>query len=361
MRLRGDIRRTRPGPNAPCRAGLGIFAAVLLGSAGAAGACDICAIYTATELQQVRTGLQLGVAEQFTDFGTLQRDGEEVANPAGENLDSSITQFIVGYRLHPRLGLQANVPLISRHYRRFTAAGIESGDSTGVGDVSILTDFLAYSTVGETSLTQISLLAGIKLPTGSTNFLGEEIAPDAVADLRDRIKEADPFPSAGKTSLQPRHDHGPGEPESGIHGHDLTRGSGSTDFVVGGHVLSTWKRLYVSAQLQYFVRTQGAYGYKFADDLVVQGGPGVFLLLGHDHSLTLQAVVSADTKGKDRLHGEKQDDTGYTGVYAGPGFDFTWGTSLSAGIIADLPVVRNNTSLQIVPDYRLRGGILWRF
>jgi hypothetical protein len=29
--------------------------------------------------------------------------------------------------------------------------------------------------------------------------------------------------------------------------------------------------------------------------------------------------------------------------------------------MADLPVLQNVTSLQIVPDYRIRAGLVWRF
>ena len=33
----------------------------------------------------------------------------------------------------------------------------------------------------------------------------------------------------------------------------------------------------------------------------------------------------------------------------------------AAEVAAELPVVQHNTSLQIVPDYRVRGGVTWRF
>ena len=51
------------------------------------------------------------VAEQFTHFGTVQVDGDEVANPSGQYENSSITQLIAGYKVSPTFGLQLNVPL----------------------------------------------------------------------------------------------------------------------------------------------------------------------------------------------------------------------------------------------------------
>ena len=82
-----------------------------------ARACDVCAIYTATEMHEARTGFRLGVGEQFSRFATLQDDGEELDNP-GEKVHSSITQVLLGYQLTPRFGLQLNLPLVSRTFRR---------------------------------------------------------------------------------------------------------------------------------------------------------------------------------------------------------------------------------------------------
>jgi hypothetical protein len=39
----------------------------------------------------------------------------------------------------------------------------------------------------------------------------------------------------------------------------------------------------------------------------------------------------------------------------------TWHENLSAELAADFPVALNNTALQIVPDYRIRGALSWRF
>jgi hypothetical protein len=77
--------------------------------------------------------------------------------------------------------------------------------------------------------------------------------------------------------------------------------------------------------------------------------------------LSLQAVVSGEYKGKDTFQGESADDTGVTAVYLGPQLNFTWGGSLAAYLGADLPVSIDNTSLQTVPDYRIRGGLTWHF
>lgn len=321
------------------------FSAVALLAAGIiatpVAACDICAIYTATEMGESRTGFRAGVAEQYSDYSTEKLNGDEVPNTHGERLHSSITQVIFGYQILPRLGLQVNLPIISRTFRRFHDGQNERGDETGVGDLSLVANVLAFDRVSENSVFRFSLLGGLKLPSGDP----------------DRIKE----------ELEEGHHHegeeegGAHAEESGLHGHDLALGSGSVDGIVGGSIFWSWRRLFLTSALQYAIRTEGSFEYEYANDLTWSGGPGGYLLLTHDYTISLQGLVTGESKGKDTLNGVKADDTGITALYAGPSFSFTWGTALSAELAADLPVVQNNTQLQLIPDYRLRGAAIWRF
>jgi hypothetical protein len=320
-------------------------------------ACDICAVYTATEQRESRTGWRLGVATQYAHFATLQEDGREVPNPGGEYLDSVITQVLVGYQITPRVGLQLNMPFITRHFRRLEPNGERtSGDESGPGDLSLLARVLAHSMVTENSVFRFSLMGGLELPTGNADRLADELPAAATSPVR---------------RLVPRHDEpepggGGGEPgevhhASGVHGHDLALGSGSVDALVGGDLFWSWKRVFVTALLQYLIRTEGAFEYRYANDLVWSGGPGVYLSLEHDHSLALQALTTGETKGKDTQAGATLDDTAVTNMFVGPRLLFTWGTSLNAEATVEFPVIQHNTALQIVADYRVRGALVWRF
>ena len=108
-----------------------------------ARACDLCGCYT-PQLESMPkekvslTGFYAAVAEQFTHFGSLQFDNREVANPTGQRLDSSITQFVVGYEINDRFALQFNAPLIYRDFRRPEGFAIDEGSISGLGDVSLL-------------------------------------------------------------------------------------------------------------------------------------------------------------------------------------------------------------------------------
>ncbi len=341
---------------------------VLLAMAPAvASACDICAVYLATEVAEGRTGPRIGVAEQYTYFGTLQENGTEVPNPAGEHVYSSITQFLLGYQFTDRIGVQLNIPLIARNFRRIEEDGrIGHGDETGVGDIALLADGLAFSRVTDASVFRFSLLGGLKLPTGNPDRLADELAETEPATLAGATQRL-----GSRLAFRPQHSTGGGgtgggggddpHAESGIHGHDLALGSGSVDGIVGGAIYWSLDRFFMTAALQYAIRTEGAFDYRYANDLMWDGGPGVHVLLDHRYTLSLQAVLSGETKGKDTQRGVTLDDTAITALYVGPGVHFTWGTTLAADLVLDLPAVQNNTALQIVPDYRFRGGVVWRF
>jgi hypothetical protein len=71
--------------------------------------------------------------------------------------------------------------------------------------------------------------------------------------------------------------------------------------------------------------------------------------------------VSGDTKGQDTLGGAGLDDTAVTSVFLGPQINYTWASRLSAMAAADLPISIVSSGEQIVPTYRLRAALTWRF
>src|SRR5689334_21179689 len=93
----------------------------------AALACDLCAIDRSMEAKSSKEGFNVGLFEQFTHFGTLQQDGKKVDNEVGQKLDSSITQFILGYQVNDRFGVQLNIPYIHRSFTRPDGLAIDKG------------------------------------------------------------------------------------------------------------------------------------------------------------------------------------------------------------------------------------------
>jgi opacity protein-like surface antigen len=296
-------------------------------------ACDLCSVYAATEAQGGSgQGFFGGVAEQFTRFGTLQEEGRKAPNAIGQYIDSSVSQVFAGYNFNDRFGLQLNLPVIYRSYLRPRGAVIDRGSEFGIGDLSLIGNFLAYQKLQENFTLNWNLLGGLKLPTGDSSHL----------------KEMD---VASQNGL----------PASGIGGHDLALGSGSVDGVVGTSLSARWKRLFLNGGLQYAARTEGDFGHQYANDLTWSGGPGVYLALTHKYTLAFQALVSGETKDKDTVNGVPDGDSAETIVYLGPQISFTWQSKLSAQLGADFPMSIDNSGLQVVPDYRVHAAFTWRF
>ena len=124
-------------------------------------------------------------------------------------------------------------------------------------------------------------------------------------------------------------------------------------------------KLFLIAELRggssFAARTEGDFGHQFANDLTWAGGPGVYLALNHGYTLSMQAIVAGETKGKDTNNGVPDGDSAETIVYLGPQINFTWTSKLSAMMGADFPVSIANSGLQVVPDYRVRAAFTWRF
>jgi hypothetical protein len=108
------------------------------------------------------------------------------------------------------------------------------------------------------------------------------------------------------------------------------------------------------------LRGDGTHQYHFANDLLWAGGPGYYLVRRHEAIFGVQFVVSGEYKDVDRFRGKEAEDTGITSVFLGPRLVASRGR-WSAEVAAELPVLIDNTALQIVPDYRLRAGISVQF
>jgi hypothetical protein len=320
-----------------------------------AEACDLCSIYTATVMQEHKTGPWVAVSEQFTSFNTLRDGDKTLANENAEWLQSSITQLVVGYSIHPRFGLQLNVPLISREFRRFHDGAIEHDDESGLGDISLVGRLNMWERVTGRGITRLDILAGLKFPTGDADRLAEEI------EHEEEEEEARTDHTVASVEGPRDHHEGHDHELSGVHGHDLALGTGSLDLIVGFTTFTSWRRVFFEASVQYLVRGHGDFGYDYANDLLWSGGPGMFVWLGHQGTAALEAAFSGESKDKDEQFHETADDTAITALYLGPRAIVTFSDKLNAELGAEWPLVQEVSSVQLVPDYRLRAGLTWKF
>src|SRR5689334_2413955 len=92
-----------------------LFVLILGGAATRfAFGCDACALLDAPPADH--PGWTLAASEQFTRFGTVWSGSQRLPNPVDQYLDSSITQFALGYTRGGLWRVQATLPYIRRTY-----------------------------------------------------------------------------------------------------------------------------------------------------------------------------------------------------------------------------------------------------
>ena len=247
--------------------------------------------------------------------------------------------------------MQVNVPLINREFKRPEGFAIDRGTESGLGDISLLLKTVAF---------RYSSAARKEFDVSGKNPVAIEHEPDFTlsAVLLTGLK----FPTGDNSRIKEEFNEIEVEvaPESGIHGHDLTLGTGSYDGIFGALTSLRYKSFFAEANVQFTLRGDGLHQYHFANDLAWDGGPGYYLVRNAQTIVGLQFVVSGEHKDVDRFRGKPADDTGITSVFVGPRFVASRGR-WSAEAELDLPVLIDNTALQVVPDYRIRGAISFHF
>ena len=150
------------------------------------------------------------------------------------------------------------------------------------------------------------MLGGVKFGTGDSDRLQEELDEGA---------------EAAAASIPKHEGHDDDGPISGIHGHDLALGSGSTDFLIGTSAFYRSGRWYGSGDVQYALRRTGDFDYRFGNDLLWTLSAGRFLMLEHDRTISLQLNLSGENKDFDELAGQQLDDTHSRVLFLGPEMD----------------------------------------
>jgi hypothetical protein len=144
--------------------------------------------------------------------------------------------------------------------------------------------------------------------------------------------------------------------ESGIHGHDLTLGTAGDGIFDNKYLCVT--KLFVDDNSIHCAATDCT--NIICQRSVLGWWPGLYFIRNPQTIAGLQFVISGEHKDVDRFRGKPAEDTGITSVFVGPRAVASW-RRWSAELDVDLPVLIDNTALQVVPDYRLRAGISLQF
>jgi hypothetical protein len=319
----------------------------LLLCAPVAHACDLCSAYTASMAHGEMSGWYGGVSEQFTRYDDLREEGHSLHDDSGQYLDSSITQFFLGYGVTDRLSVQVNLPYIHRSFERPEHDGIDKGTVSGIGDVTALAQYTLMRRDDGDHTFSWRALAGIKFGTGASDRLKEE------------LEEGHDDEEIAGLSKHGGDDHD--GPISGIHGHDLALGSGSTDFLIGTSAFYRSGRWYGGGDVQYAIRRSGDFDYRFGNDLQWTLSGGRYLVLEHDHTVSLQLNLSGEDKDYDELAGVRLDDTHSRVLFLGPQLGFTIGPRCSVELRAEAPIDTENSSIQTAASWRVRAAFVGTF
>ena len=332
-----------------------VFTALLVPGASTFG-CELCAIYSADSARGTSSsGFLVSISEQFTAFRVTQFEGEEVPFPDPDYLDSSITHIVPTYNFSPRFGLSLNIPVVYNSFERTDIRYFppprppvfetERGSEFGLGDMALIGRGTIWQLDKMNYAITLNLLAGVKFPTGDSSR------------IEDEVEQARLF----RSLLPPGTPHDPlGHGQSALHQHMIAPGSGSWDGIFGVTLNTRWKRLFFNSQFQYYLRTE-AEDFEFGDEILVSGGPGGYLVVHDEWTLGLQFNAFYETEARDKVLGIKSNNTGMTAWYVGPQLGLTWGEHVAANAGADFPLTIANNGLQKVPEFRIHGGISFRF
>lgn len=336
---------------------LRVVLAVLLFASGSVFGCELCAIYSADNARGASSsGFLVSVSEQFVPYRVLQFEGEEIDFDDGAYLDSSITHIVPTYNFSPRFGLSLNLPIVYNSFERTDSRYFvnrpnpvfetERGSEFGIGDVALVGRGTVFQLDKMDYAVTVSLLAGVKFPTGDSDRIEDEVEQARIVDSR---------VPAGRPHDPLEHSR------SGVHQHMIAPGSGSYDGIFGVTMNTRWKRWFFNSQFQYYLRTEGEHEFEFGDEILVSGGPGHYLVVNDAWTLNAQFNGFYETEARDKILGQKSDRTGMTAWYVGPQLSLTWGDRLAANAGADFPLRIANNGLQNVPEYRVHGGVSFRF
>ena len=298
-------------------------------------ACDPCSIYTASKLQGFTPGqTSIFLSEQFTDFKSMLPDNSIKTGELAKAY--SVTQLGIGYDLNEKSSVQISIPLIGRTYDSYSNFRANSDSEFGLGDISLSANYAPISiSKNGYNLTWIAN-TGIKLPTGDTGSLSESI------NANSKVFKHHPISSA-----------------SG--GRVLSLGTGSYDFIVGSGIIGRKDNYLLMTNFQYTFRTEGDFDYQFANDFIWDFGPGYYLLTEHNNTLALRAALSGEKKGLDQKDDKHVSGSKIDNLYLGPQILFTLSDNISGDLGFDFRISGNEADSAVLPEYRVRTGIAYKF
>ncbi|MDB5034182.1 MAG: putative lipoprotein [Chlorobi bacterium] len=281
--------------------------------------CDFClAAQGISPLEAGGSGARLDI--RYLRLGTVYEGGTREANDEQETEWHLTQQYSVFYGVGPGATLSALIPVARRHSEAIDEQGASvTGDQFGLGDISLIGRYRAIDEHEFTTTTIVSLVGGLKLPTGRTTG----------TDSRGELLDA-----------------------------HIQLGTGSTDLLFGANYFGAADRFSAAVNLLAGVPTGGANGHRF--------GPG----LNYDATLRyrvypeiidtrmffLGITAAGEHRGREKEEGVIVENSGGGVVYLGPNAQVYLSPSLSFEAAFQYPVAHSLNGRQLGEDYRVMAG-----
>jgi len=312
---------------------LALAAAVIVTNAAA---CDYCLINQGISPLLVQNGAGLKISQRYTRLDNVYSGDDKVDNP-GVKEQYWTTELTGFYGFTDRFLVLVDVPLRKTRGDGELVEGPGgeperedmTGGATGLGDVSVLGRYTAYSRHTLDSTTLLAGVFGLKLPTGSTSQHSNQ------GEYLD-------------AHLQP--------------------GTGSTDLLLGisaNHVLG---RSSVSANLLASFTGEGETGdsshrfgdslnydvtgkYRVSSSVVDQASNELFISLG----------VNGEYRRREKLDGDTVPDSGGHTVYLTPGIQYVAGRHWVLESTWQYAVYHDLNETQLGENYKLFASATYLF
>jgi len=266
---------------------------------------------------------QIYVGSNKSFIGAIPEHHDEVSTL------NQITAFTFGYAAFDFLRFDFSLPFIHRehsHIHNHHGEEIwQHWNFTGVGDAVLLGSLSLYN--DEENLVDVSLNAGLKLPTG-------------VTDIKNNLGEL------AEVTIQP--------------------GSGSTDYIFGATVSANllslptlqgdlYSAFPVNLNLSYKINNKGTLDYQYGNEL--QAHLSTAYRFVEKISLLLQINSRFQDKSDAGLTGEPEANTGGKWIFVSPGIKFYLSDDISLYSYLQIPVYQNVNGIQQTASYNLSFGI----
>ncbi|MBI2001624.1 MAG: transporter [candidate division NC10 bacterium] len=266
---------------------------------------------------------------RVTHEATLKEGTKSVADPKDQALTTFEEDITFVYGATRDLTLAVTLPILERRLRFDTPSGERKTiTANGLGDVTLAGAYRFYRRDVERSTTQLSVLGGLKLPTGATT-IGDSDLPRLTGGTGTRLSPS------------------------------LQLGSGSVDGIVGLAGFHNVDRLSFYADVQGKLNTEGAQDFRaghrvFYDltaDYVFLPERNLFLIL------ELNGVVSGHA---DQV-GRTVPDSGGHLLFLSPGIQYLPIPNLILEGSVQIPIYRDLNGRQLAPDWSTVVGLRYLF